>query len=54
VEGDPFVGVVPYKYWSATENTPGNAWTANLFLGFVDFATKGINNVTVWPVRGGQ
>jgi hypothetical protein len=57
-EGDPFVGLESYLYWSATEANASDAW-----LGCLDSACPGgavypVSKTNpaffVWPVRGGQ
>jgi len=54
-EGDPFIGVVSYFYWSSMPRAsiPLFAWVANLSSGSADANHKG-TQAQLWPVRGGQ
>lgn len=51
-EGDAFVGVQSFTYWSATEDGAGSAWGASLLGGGV--GRVGTGRCHVWPVRSGQ
>jgi hypothetical protein len=57
-QGDPFIGVQPYHYWSSTSRAgddpiPPFAWSVDMTNGDVEINAK-TNTYNVWPVRGGQ
>jgi len=54
-EGDAFLGVQAYSYWSSTTVAGGTsyAWYVNLDDDLVGFGNKTSTDY-VWPVRGGQ
>ena len=54
-DGDPFIGVQSFNYWSSTTYASGTgvAWYVNLNGGDVYWASK-TGGHYMWPVRGGQ
>ena len=52
-DGDPFVGVESFFYWSATEAGAGDAWDVALGNGNVNTGDQ-LGDAFVWPVRSGQ
>lgn len=54
-QGDPFIGVQPYYYWTSTTRASNTswAWSVDMVSGEVNTNLK-TNIYDVWPVRGGQ
>jgi hypothetical protein len=54
-DGDPFIGVQSFNYWSSTTGagSASVAWVVRLSGGAVDDSDRTFANY-VWPVRGGQ
>ena len=54
IEGDAFLGVQTYYYWSSTNNAgnPNYAWSVFIGLGVVYANAKSAEVYHVWPVRG--
>ena len=55
-EGDPFVAVQSYYYWSATSGASDTsfAWVVYVNNGYAYDRNKTFSNIYVWPVRSGQ
>lgn len=54
-EGDAFVGVQSFYYWSGSDYTSaGAAWIANMGAGNMAGGSKGSGSIYVWPVRSGN
>jgi hypothetical protein len=49
-----FVNVLPGRYWSSATDEANHAWTADLINGVGLFSADKINQLRVWPVRGGS
>jgi hypothetical protein len=54
-QGDPFLNVQSYNYWSSSSTTfiTAYAWFVSMSVGYVAYSNK-TDNYYVWPVRAGQ
>ena len=52
-EGDAFIGVQSFYYWSRSEYGSNGAWVAFMRLGDMYYFNK-IGSYNVWPVRSGN
>ena len=54
-DGDPFINLQGYTYWSSTSRTAHEtlAWSVDMIEGEVTVGAKA-TLYNVWPVRGGQ
>jgi hypothetical protein len=52
-EGDAFLGVQSFWYWSSSERSTSSAWFVDLSDGYVNYIDKTFTNY-VWAVRGGH
>lgn len=50
-EGDPFVGLQPWGYWSATEHDATSAWGVGLDSAGVAIGAEDGSTAYAWPVR---
>jgi hypothetical protein len=54
LEGDTFIDVESWWYWSSVESSSTSAWAASLSTGAILAGTKDGNNFRMWPVRRHQ